>query len=929
MRIRELDWSATPLGTPDTWSASLRTSVRMALSTGHPALVMWGTELICLYNDAFKASLGPEKHPFILGRSGRQAWLETWPIIGAQLEGVLAGGPPVWHENVLVPIERHGKLEDVYWTYSYSGIEEESAPNGTGGVLVLCNETTSSVLERQRVNSELARMAKLFDQAPLFMAVLTGKDHKFEFVNPAYRRLIAGRDVVGRTVLEAVPEVIGQGYIELLDSVYQSGKAYSGLAAPIRLLSEETGEVEDLRLDFVYQPTLDDDGRVTGIFVAGVDVTERIEAETSLALREEQLRLATEASEIGLWDVDPVADTLYWPPAVRRMFGIFSERPVSMREDFYEGLHVDDREATSKAYAAAVDPSARSTYDVEYRTVGREDGVIRWVAAKGRGVFDGEGRCIRVIGTAMNITEKKRDEAKLRELNETLERRLSEYLAERKLFADVVDDTDALIQVVDTELSILAINKAALHEFEKLYGVRPRVGDSMPRLLNLPRERALAEAAWSRALRGDSFVETVELGDESRGRCWYELHFQPLYSSSGQLLGAFQFGYDITARREAEARLAEAEAALQQAQRMEAVGLLTGGVAHDFNNVLQAVNTKFELIRRKPDSPSLVQEWATSGVDVARRGARVTAQLLAFSRRQAQGNGPVSVRGLLANIGDLLRTTLGPQAELRIDCEDVWIDADSTQLEMALLNLVVNARDAMEANGLVTITVRCGHRSDLVDIAVTDTGYGMSPELISKAFTPFFTTKGLGKGTGLGLAQVYAMATRDGGAARIESDGATGTTVVISLPRAEPVRTSEAASPAPTEASDAGRLSILVVDDDAEVRTSLVELLRGLGHHTLSAARGEDALALLEANDVDTLLCDFAMPGMNGVAVAHLARETKPDLKVVFMSGYADADELQAAIGHSAALLRKPFDLAAVQRTLAVVARRTSSHAAK
>src|SRR6185312_8467176 len=155
-RIRALDWSATPIGSPDSWSASLRTSVRMALSVGQPALVMWGPELICIYNDAFKASLGPEKHPYILGRSGREAWVETWPIIGGQLESVLAGGPAVWHENVLVPIQRHGKLDDVYWTYSYSGIEDESAPNSTGGVLVLCNETTSQVLERQRVAGELS-----------------------------------------------------------------------------------------------------------------------------------------------------------------------------------------------------------------------------------------------------------------------------------------------------------------------------------------------------------------------------------------------------------------------------------------------------------------------------------------------------------------------------------------------------------------------------------------------------------------------------------------------------------------------------------------------------------------------------------------------------------------------------------------------------
>ena len=393
----------------------------MALTTRHPIFIFWGREQICLYNDAYRASLGPEKHPSILGGRARDAWPEIWNIIGPQIAMVLRGEGATWHENQLVPILRHGAIQDVYWTYSYGPIDDEDAPNGVGGVLVVCSETTSQVMAERRLATERERFAQLFEQAPSFMAFLQGPSHRIELANPGYMRLVGQRPVIGRTVAEALPDAVEQGYLKLLDQVYSSGEAFTAMEARYVFRTQDSDAEVERFVDFVYQPIKDSAGTVTGIFVEGVDVTNRTLAgralnavQAGLLTSEEQLRLATDAAEVGLWDVDLLTDTLFWPARVKAMFGVSPDVPVSMA-DFYAGLHPADRDHTTAAFVAAMDPLQRRLYDVEYRTIGKEDGVIRWVAAKGRALFDIDGRCVRVLGTAIDITERKATEMSLRE----------------------------------------------------------------------------------------------------------------------------------------------------------------------------------------------------------------------------------------------------------------------------------------------------------------------------------------------------------------------------------------------------------------------------------------------------------------------------------------------------------------------------------
>jgi signal transduction histidine kinase/CheY-like chemotaxis protein len=286
--IRAHDWASGPLGAPETWPQGLKTSVRVLLSTGHPMFLWWGPELIQFYNDAYRRSIGAERHPSAIGQRGRECWAEIWDIIGPQIEQVMTGRGYTWHENHLVPITRNGKREDVYWTYSYGPIDDPNAPHGVGGVLVVCTETTEQVFAEQRLKAAEARWRALFDQAPGFVAILHGPDHVFEFVNASYVALVGGRDVIGKSVVDALPEVVGQGFAAQLDDVYRTGQSHTGIGAPVLLQQGRDESPAQRYLDFVYHPVRDASGTITGVFVNGYDVTERVVS--SEALRAEDRR---------------------------------------------------------------------------------------------------------------------------------------------------------------------------------------------------------------------------------------------------------------------------------------------------------------------------------------------------------------------------------------------------------------------------------------------------------------------------------------------------------------------------------------------------------------------------------------------------------------------------------------------------------------
>jgi signal transduction histidine kinase/CheY-like chemotaxis protein len=396
----------------------------------------------------------------------------------------------------------------------------------------------------------------------------------------------------------------------------------------------------------------------------------------------------------------------------------------------------------------------------------------------------------------------------------------------------------------------------------------------------------------------------------------------------GLVLGGFLIVLvlrDIAERRRAEEML-------RQSQKMEAIGQLTGGIAHDFNNLLTAVIGNLDMIRTRASGNDRLQRMAHNALEAARKGAKLSSQLLAFSRSQRMNVGPVDLAQLLGGMSGLLAQSVGPsvRVDVRIDEDARFVVSDANQLELALLNLAVNARDAMPEGGTLTINTTATQdpqrRLPHVELAVTDTGTGMTEEVRARAIEPFYTTKPTGQGTGLGLSQVYAVARESGGSLTIDSEPGQGTTVRLLLPAGAPpiVRPDAEARPPTTVpgAQSREQTRVLVVDDDKLVRRFMAESLRSLQYHVTEAESGAEALATMERERFALLIVDFAMPGMNGADAARAAQERQPGIKVLMVSGYADSAAVEAALG-TARQLRKPFDLAelgaAVADTLADV----------
>jgi nitrogen-specific signal transduction histidine kinase/CheY-like chemotaxis protein len=370
----------------------------------------------------------------------------------------------------------------------------------------------------------------------------------------------------------------------------------------------------------------------------------------------------------------------------------------------------------------------------------------------------------------------------------------------------------------------------------------------------------------------------------------------------------------------------KAEAALRQAQKMEALGQLTGGVAHDFNNLLMAASSGLELLGRAKDQErrDKLAEGMRNALD---RGAQITQQLLAFSRRTPVNSEVLKLDEHIDTLASLLDHSLRENVSVRFALPaDLWaVDVDVSQFDVAVLNLAVNAKDAMPHGGLVCIAATnrpaaLGGR-DAVEIAVEDDGVGMSAEAIEKAFEPFFTTKEVGRGTGLGLSQVYGFVQSAGGTVAIDSEPGRGTTISMLLPRSLPQPEAAATIAAATEHGSLNGLRVLLVEDDPNLNELVGQMLEEQGTRVLAATTAAEGLALFESTPVDAVLSDMVMPGeMGGLDLARRMRAVRPDFPVVLMTGYSAAAGPAAAEGFT--VLRKPFTMAALVTSLEKALRR-------
>ena len=415
-RIRGYDWASTPLGPPAGWPQALKTAVGILLSSKFPMFLAWGAELRFLYNDAYVDVLGG-KHPAALGHAFEDIWAEIWSDIHPLVQRALAGEATYW-ENLPLTMTRKGYEEQTWFTFSYSPLRGDGGE--VEGMFCACVETTDTVLAARRRVSEAERLRRLFDHAPSFMAVLRGPDLVFEMMNASYLQLVGHRDLVGKPVREALPEVEGQGFFELLDEVYRSGEAFTGLGIPIQLQREPGAPAEERLVDFVFQPITDADGSVSGIFAEGYDVTERHVAEEALRESEARFRLIADSAPVPMWVTRLDRTRSFVNRAYVEFLGISYEEAISF--DWRTVIHPED---APRILAESLAGEARLE---RFELVGRyrSHGEWRWIRSVSQPRWGAQGEHVGFIGVAHDVTELKRGEAALREVNETLERRVAE-----------------------------------------------------------------------------------------------------------------------------------------------------------------------------------------------------------------------------------------------------------------------------------------------------------------------------------------------------------------------------------------------------------------------------------------------------------------------------------------------------------------------
>ena len=708
---------------------------------------------------------------------------------------------------------------------------------------------------------------------------------------------------------------------------------------------------------------------------------ERVRSDDAAREAAERLSLANSAAGIGIWDYDPVNDVLRWDSRCKELFGLPPDADVSYEGAFLRGLHPEDRDRTHLAVSKALTSEPPAPYNIEYRTVGIKDGVERWVAATGDALF-ANGRAVRFVGTILDITEKKKSERHLRILNDTGH----SVARERDLETIVQIVTDAGVELSGAQFGAFFYNvltpDGGSYMLYALSGVPRSAFENFP----MPRNTAVFEPTFKGigVVRSDDILQDPRYGHNAPRKGMPEGHLPvrsylavPVISRSGEVLGGLFFGHGepekfqtehetallgiaghaataidnarLLMRLQAlnadlEQRVADeiaermkAEEQLRQAQKMEAVGQLTGGIAHDFNNMLAVILGSLNLVKRRLGKGEVnIDRFIEGAIDGANRAATLTQRLLAFSRQQPLAPEIVDINKMVGGMSELLDRSLGELIRLEtVLAAGLWrVRADPAQLESAVLNLAVNARDAMPRGGKLTIETsnssideKYAHEYALtpgqyVLVAVTDNGVGIANDLLGRVFDPFFTTKDVGKGTGLGLSQVYGFVRQSGGHVKIYSEVDVGTSVKIYLPR---FVGSEDSADAPTSVAHpaAGFLqeTILVVEDDERVRNISSESLRELGYTVVEAANGTEAIRTIENGLVpDLLFTDVVMPEMTGAELAAELSRRLPGLKVLFTTGYTrNAIVHNGVLDAGKHLLSKPFaieDLAAKVRSL-------------
>ncbi|MGY4479768.1 PAS domain S-box protein [Bradyrhizobium sp. USDA 3364] len=690
--------------------------------------------------------------------------------------------------------------------------------------------------------------------------------------------------------------------------------------AEYRIIRPNDGESRWIRV--VAKIERDRNGRALRLVGADLDVTDQMLAQETLRESEERFRLIADSAPVPIWVTKLDRTRSFANQAYLDFLGLPFEEAIVF--DWRKALHPDDLPQILQEQITGELSLKPFVLEARYRNA---KGDWRWLRSESQPRWDPNGKHIGFIGVAHDVTAAKEAEIELRKLNESLERRILERTAQlesREAQTRAILETSHQYQMLlNRDGDLLYTNQTALAGIRteaadvvgKPFWDTPwfAVTDGMPRVI---------KNAFADAMRGEDVKIELQL-QLPIGERYFDFAMRPLRDQHGTIVGAVPEAVDITERR-------RGEEALRQSQKMEAVGQLTGGVAHDFNNLLTIIRSATDFLRRRDLPDERRRRYIDAISETVERASKLTAQLLAFARRQPLNPEVFNVGTQVDSVTQLIRPLVGARIhiEVRIEDPDCFAIADIGQFETALINLAVNARDAMNGEGQLTIGVRkvkhipalraqASRSGDFVTVSIQDTGTGISPENLDAIFEPFFTTKEVGKGTGLGLSQAFGFVKQSDGDIEVTSTLGHGATFTIYLPQAmRPVDTKVATS-AGTEQTSIGRgYRVLVVEDNDDVGQFSTELLEDLGYSVKRAANASAALAILSENEfaADLVFSDVIMPGMNGVELAGVIRDRFPGLPVVLTSGYSNVLAENAHSGFE--LIQKPYSVEALSRTL-------------
>ena len=723
-------------------------------------------------------------------------------------------------------------------------------------------------------------------RSPVPIVTLWG-DKGVMIYNDAYRGFAGGRhpELLGTNVLEGWHEVADFN-ANVMQKVYREAGTLSYTDQELTLIRDGTPRI--LWTDLEYSPAVDDTGKPIGVIAIVIETTEKVLARQEL--EGDRNRLWTTSRDLLLVCTFDGLITEVNPTAARMLGWAESEM---IGHKIGEFLHPDDFGSTAAELGKLGHGATTLAFENRYRTRDGDYRLISWTAVP-------EAERVHAVGRDVTT---ERSLARDRERIWTLS----------PIIKVVTNDRGVITDINPSWSRVLGWERAETLGRKSVEFIEDVEGYWEQRIKTLASGKALIEY--------QTILRTKD--DGRRVLKW------TTFPEGGTF---YAFGRDVTAEVEAAETLAETEAALRQSQKMEAVGQLTGGIAHDFNNLLQGITGSLEIVQRRIAQGRLndLDRFINGASTAANRAAALTHRLLAFSRRQPLDPKPVRANTLAASMEDLLRRTIGERIELELVLAGgLWTTkCDPNQLESAILNLVINARDAMPDGGKLTIETCNAHLDksyaarqrgvrpgQYVCICVSDTGTGMDADTISKAFEPFFTTKPIGQGTGLGLSMIYGFAQQSEGYAKIYSEIGKGTTFKLYLPRfrGEVEADDEQLPAAEAHATDQGEV-VLVVEDDPVVRGLIIEELNELGYAAIEAHDGPKGLELLQSpRRIDLLVTDIGLPGLNGRQVADAARELRPDLKVLFMTGYAENAALASGfLEYGMEMITKPFAMEAL-----------------